>query len=120
MKCALLLLTVKSALFNFEALLVVLLLAICSCAYLHESLPFGKTVLDRYKKGSHTSAHVRIASLSLRVSLTSIARGPSRGSSRALANAQVPVTLTLAKLSVHKLFIRHANRSVQLCRYHAR
>ncbi|KCV71604.1 hypothetical protein H696_01022 [Fonticula alba] len=37
-----------SALFNFKSLLTVLLLLICTCAYIHEKMP---SVLDRRKTG---------------------------------------------------------------------
>jgi len=37
-----------SALFNFESFLTVLLLAICTCTYLHERIP---SLLDNHKTG---------------------------------------------------------------------
>ncbi|KAH7021186.1 uncharacterized protein B0I36DRAFT_367622 [Microdochium trichocladiopsis] len=39
---------VSSALFNFQSLLLVLLLLICTCAYVHQIFP---TILDRNKQG---------------------------------------------------------------------
>lgn len=40
--------TVQSALFNFQSLLLVILLLICTCAYVHDMFP---SVLDRKKDG---------------------------------------------------------------------
>ncbi|KAI0601685.1 protein kish-A [Biscogniauxia sp. FL1348] len=37
-----------SALFNFQSLLLVILLLICTCAYVHQIFP---TILDRNKQG---------------------------------------------------------------------
>ncbi|KAK2070965.1 hypothetical protein P8C59_005423 [Phyllachora maydis] len=37
-----------SALFNFQSLLLVILLLICTCAYLHQIFP---TILERNKNG---------------------------------------------------------------------
>jgi hypothetical protein len=41
--------TKMSALFNFESLLLVILLTICTCTYLHAQIP---AVMDRNKHGS--------------------------------------------------------------------
>ncbi|KAJ1985054.1 Essential protein suggested to function early in the secretory pathway [Dimargaris verticillata] len=37
-----------SALFNFQSLLLVILLAICTCTYVHAQFPY---ILDRNKQG---------------------------------------------------------------------
>lgn len=39
---------IQSALFNFQSLLLVILLLICTCAYVHDMFP---SVLDRKKDG---------------------------------------------------------------------
>lgn len=38
----------QSALFNFQSLLVVIILTICTCAYIHAQMP---SLLDGHKKG---------------------------------------------------------------------
>jgi hypothetical protein len=42
----------QSALFNFESLLMVVLLLVCTCTYLHERWP---SLLDNHKKGCAAS-----------------------------------------------------------------
>ncbi|KAI1495326.1 hypothetical protein F5X96DRAFT_4719 [Biscogniauxia mediterranea] len=44
----------QSALFNFQSLLLVILLLICTCAYVHQIFP---TILDRNKQGYATHPH---------------------------------------------------------------
>ncbi|OTA91034.1 hypothetical protein M434DRAFT_76976, partial [Hypoxylon sp. CO27-5] len=43
-----------SALFNFQSLLLVILLLICTCAYVHQIFP---TILDRNKQGTKQDNH---------------------------------------------------------------
>ncbi|SCW01950.1 LAFE_0E10836g1_1 [Lachancea fermentati] len=54
-----------SALFNFRALLQVLLLLICSCTYIHAQWP---SILDRYKDHSMLGAFWKFARIGERAS----------------------------------------------------
>ncbi|SCV00879.1 LAME_0G12596g1_1 [Lachancea meyersii CBS 8951] len=54
-----------SALFNFQALLQVLLLLVCSCTYIHSQWP---SLLDRYKDHSMLGAFWKCARIGERAS----------------------------------------------------
>ncbi|KJE88615.1 hypothetical protein CAOG_00242 [Capsaspora owczarzaki ATCC 30864] len=46
--------TCQSAIFNFQSLLLVVLLVICTCTYIHD---FAPALLDRHKTGQHALAN---------------------------------------------------------------